>query len=70
VIPWLAVDLAVLALIGRGIIVTGSIAGMIGLVFGAILQTVLLTLIAVIGSLLFIALGAHERRHSRPSAPA
>jgi hypothetical protein len=41
VIPWLAVDLAVFALIGRGIIVTGSIAGMIGLVFGAILQTVL-----------------------------
>ena len=70
VIPWLAVDLAVFALIGRGIIVTGSIAGMIGLVFGAILQTVLLTLIAVIASLLFIALGAHERRHARPSAPA
>ena len=39
VIPWLAVDLAVTALIGRGIIVTGTIAGMIGLVFGAILQT-------------------------------
>jgi len=70
VIPWLAVDLAVFALIGRGIIVTGSIAGMIGLVFGAILQTVLLTLIAVIASLLFIALGAQERRHARPSAPA
>ena len=70
VIPWLALDLAVFALIGRGIIVTGSIAGMIGLVFGAILQTVLLTLIAVIASLLFIALGAHERRHARPSAPA
>ena len=70
VIPWLALDLAVFALIGRGIIVTGSIAGMIGLVFGAILQTVLLTLIAVIASLLFIALGAHERRHAWPSAPA
>ena len=70
VIPWLALDLAVFALIGRGIIVTGSIAGMIGLVFGAILQTVLLTLIAVIASLLFIALGAHERRHARPSAQA
>jgi len=70
VIPWLAVDLAVTALIGRGIAVTGSIPGMIGLVFGAILQTVLLTLIAVIASLLFIALGAHERRHARPSAQA
>jgi hypothetical protein len=70
VIPWLAVDLAVTALIGRGIAVTGSIPGMIGLVFGAILQTVLLTLAAVIASLLFIALGAHERRHARPSAPA
>jgi hypothetical protein len=70
VIPWFALDLAVTALIGRGIAVTGSIAGMIGLVFGAILQTVLLTLIAVIASLLFIALGTHVWRHARPSAPA
>src|SRR5262249_44465554 len=59
VIPWLAVDLAVTALIGRGITVTGSIRGVVGLVFGGILQTVLLTLIAAIASLLFIALGAH-----------
>ena len=70
IIPWLAVDLAVVALIGRTIAVTGSVAGMIELVFGGILQTALLTLMAVIASLLFIALGAHVRRHARPSGPA
>jgi len=43
---------------------------MIGLVFGGILQTLLLTLMAVIASLLFIKLGTHVRRHARPSAEA
>ena len=70
VVPWLAVDLIVFALIGRGVGVTGSFPGMIGLVFGGILQTLLLTLMAVIASLLFIALGTHVRRHARPSAEA
>jgi hypothetical protein len=70
IIPWLAVDLAVFALIGRGAAVTGSVPGMIGLVFGGILQTVLLTLMAVIASLLFIALGTNVRRHAHPSGPA
>jgi len=68
IIPWLAVDLAVFALGGRGMTVTGSVLGMIGLVFGGILQTALLTLMAVIASLLFIALGTHLRGHVRPSA--
>jgi hypothetical protein len=70
VIPWLAVDLAVFALIGRGAAVMGSVPGLIGLVFGGILQTALLTLMAVIASLLFIALGTHVRRHVRPSEPS
>ena len=70
VVPWLAVDLIVFALIGRGVGVTGSFPGMIGLVFSGILQTLLLTLMAVIASLLFIALGTHVRRHARPSAEA
>jgi hypothetical protein len=43
---------------------------MIGLVFGGVLQTLLLTLMAVIASLLFIALGTHVRRHARPSDQA
>jgi hypothetical protein len=43
---------------------------MIGLAFGGILQTAVLTLIAVVASLLFIALGTHLRRHARPSASA
>jgi hypothetical protein len=67
VIPWLAVDLAVFALIGGGAAVTGSLAGIVGLLFGGILQTALLTLMAVIASLLFIALGTHLRRHAQPS---
>ena len=66
IVPWLAVDLAVFALIGRGVAMTGSVPGMIGLVFGGILQTLLLTLMAVIASLLFIALGKHLRRHAQP----
>ncbi|HET8919387.1 MAG TPA: hypothetical protein VFN27_06880 [Xanthobacteraceae bacterium] len=70
IVPWLAIDLAVIALIGRGVAVTGSASGMIGLVFGGILQTALLTLMAVIASLLFIALGTHVRRHAHPSGPA
>jgi hypothetical protein len=70
VVPWLAVDIAVVALIGRGAAVTGSATGMIGLVFGGVLQTLVLTLLAVIASLLFIALGTHVRRHARPSAEA
>jgi hypothetical protein len=69
VIPWLAVDLAVVLLIGRGVSVMGSAAGMIGLVFGGLLQTAVLTLMAVIASLLFIALGTHVRQNARPSGP-
>jgi hypothetical protein len=70
IIPWLAVDLAFFALIGRGIAGTGSAASIVGLVFGGLLQTAVLTLMAVIASLLFIALGTHVRRHPRPGAPA
>lgn len=69
VIPWLVLDLAVFALIGRGAAGTGSLAGMVGLVFGGFLQTALLTLMAVIASLLFIALGTHLRRHAHPGGP-
>ena len=58
------------ALIGRGAAITGSVPGMIGLVFGGILQTALLTLMAAIASLLFIALGTHVRRHARSSEPS
>jgi hypothetical protein len=70
VIPWLVLDLAVFTLIGRGAAGTGSVAGLVGLVFGGILQTALLTLMAVIASLLFIALGMHVRRHGHPGGPA
>jgi hypothetical protein len=61
-IPWLAAGLAGIALIGRGIAVTGSIPGMIGLLLAGVMQTASLTLMAVIASLLFIALAVQVRR--------
>jgi hypothetical protein len=68
IVPWIAVEVAI-ALIGRSIAVTGSIPSMISLVFGGILQTAMLTLMAIIASLLFIALGRHVRHSARTSAP-
>ncbi|MGA7428977.1 MAG: hypothetical protein WBW35_00915 [Xanthobacteraceae bacterium] len=61
-IPWLTAGLAGIALIGRGIEVRGSLSAMIGLLLGGVMQTASLTLMAVIASLLFIALAVQVRR--------
>jgi hypothetical protein len=61
-VPWLAVGLAGIALIGHSLEVTGSIPGMIGLLLAGVMQTASLTLMAVIASLLFIALAVQVRR--------
>jgi hypothetical protein len=61
-IPWLAAGLAGIALIGRGIEVRGSIPAMIGLLLAGVMQTASLTLMAVVASLLFIALAVQVRR--------
>jgi hypothetical protein len=52
-LPWLAVDLAGVLLLGRRIEVTGSPPMIIGLIMGGLLQTIVLTLCAVIASLAF-----------------
>ena len=44
VVPWLVIDLAVFAPVGRDIAVSGSALGIIGLVFGGLLQALLPTL--------------------------
>jgi hypothetical protein len=62
-IPWLAAGgLAGIALIGRGIEVRGSMSAMTGLLLAGVVQTASLTLMAVIASLLFIALAVQVRR--------
>jgi hypothetical protein len=69
-VPWLAVSIIGTWLIGRRIDVVGSFPAMMGLVMSSVLQTIVLSLTAVIISLVFIALGAKTRRSIAPSATA
>jgi len=55
-VPWIAIDVAGVVLLGHGINVTGSPAMMAFLVMGGFVQTITISLIAVIASLAFIAL--------------
>jgi hypothetical protein len=61
-IPWLAVSAIGTWLIGRRIDVVGSFPAMISLLMTGALQTISLSLLAVIVSLLFVALGAKTKR--------
>lgn len=61
-IPWVAVSLGGILLLGRRVGVTGSPQMMIGLVMGALLQTIELTLSAVIASHAFRSLAAAVNR--------
>ena len=71
VLPWFAANIASVLLLGRRMEIPGSPQMMIGLVMGGVLQTVVLSLTAVIASLAFIALGAQVRRAgaAAPRAP-
>ena len=60
-LPWVAADFAGVLLIGRRIAVPGSLPGAFGLILGGVLQTALLSLTAVIASLVYIALAAKVR---------
>jgi hypothetical protein len=61
-VPWLALgSLAGIILIRPGTESSGSVAAMTGIVAGGIIQTIVLTLMAVVASLLFIALAAQVR---------
>jgi hypothetical protein len=61
-IPWVAVSIGDIVLLGRRIEVTGSPQMMIGLVIGALLQTIVLTLSAVIASHAFRSLADEVNR--------
>jgi hypothetical protein len=61
-VPWAVVSLGDVLLLGRRIEVTGSPQMMIGLVMGALLQTIMLTLSAVIASHAFRLLAAAVNR--------
>ena len=61
-VPWVVADAGGIFLLGRGVAVTGSPPMMISLVMGGVLQTVVLSLSAVIASLVFVALAAQVRR--------
>jgi hypothetical protein len=61
-IPWLTVSAIGTRLIGRRIDVVGSLPAMIGLLMGGALQTISLSLMTVIVSLVFVALGAKTKR--------
>ena len=71
VLPWFAANLVGTLLLGRRMEIPGSPQMMIGLVMGGGLQTVVLSLTAVIASLAFVALGAQVRRAgaAAPRAP-
>jgi hypothetical protein len=60
-LPLLAIDLAGVLLAGPGIKIAGSGKAMIGLIMGGILQTALLSLMAVTASLLFTTVGGPVR---------
>ena len=65
-LPWIAADFAGVLLIGRSIEVGGSLPGVVFLLLSGVLQTIMLSLTAVIASLVFIALGAKVRHAPAP----
>jgi len=67
-VPWIAADVAAVILLGRGVEVTGSPAMMVLLVIGGVVETITLSLIAVIASLAFIAL-ARTVNHAGALSP-
>ena len=61
-VPWLAIgSLIGIILIGPGEAAPGSVSAMAGMVLGGVTQTITLTLMAVIASLVFIALAVQVR---------
>jgi hypothetical protein len=66
IVPWFAVGAIGTMLIGRRVEVAGSFPAMIGLLLIGALQTIALSLLTVIVSLVFIALGAKTKRSVTP----
>lgn len=64
-VPWVAVSFGGAILLGRGATVTGSPLGMLFLVMSGVLQTIMLSLTAVIASYAFIALAEQVKHTAR-----
>jgi hypothetical protein len=62
--PWLAVSMAGVLLLGRDVMTVGSPRMMLFLLMGGVLQTILLSLTAVIASYAFMVLAARVKRAS------
>ena len=69
-LPWVAVDIGGVLLLGPGAQITGTPRAMIFLVMSGALQTVVLSITAVIASYAFMSLAAQVGRAAQPQAPA
>jgi hypothetical protein len=65
-LPWLAVDFGGVLLLGPGAQVAGTPLAMLFLVMAGALQTIMLSLTAVIASCVFLALAAQVKRAAAP----
>ncbi len=63
-VPWLIVSMAGIYLLGRDVMVVGSPPMMLSLLFGGVLQTIMLSLTAVIASYAFMVLAVRVKRAS------
>jgi len=68
-LPWLAADIGGVLLLGPGVQIAGTPRSMMFLVMGGVLQTITLTLTAVIASYAFMALAAQVKRTAEPQSP-
>jgi hypothetical protein len=68
--PWVAANIGGVFLLGRGAMITGSPLAILSLVMGGVLQTITLSLAAVIASYAFMALAAQVKRTAQPHIPA
>jgi hypothetical protein len=68
--PWLAAAIGGALLLGQGAMITGSPLAMLTLVMGGAVQTITLSLAAVIASHAFMALAAQVKRAAQPHEPA
>jgi hypothetical protein len=69
-LPWVAVDIGGVLLLGPSAQITGTPRAMIFLVMGGVLQMIMLSITAEIASYVFMSLGAEVRRAAEPLAPA
>jgi hypothetical protein len=69
-LPWVAVDIGIVLLLGPSAQITGTPLAMISLVMGGVLQMIVLSITAVIASYAFVSLAAQVKRAAEPQAPA